>query len=144
LQGVDTRKNHLVGDHIARSSFEPSVLSIEPFGHIRVHLLIIRLKSHGLQDRPMHAKLKTGISTHISHSFNEWLIPTPGFVWNRSLSGAQSHVLLLYHILTHDHPTQGVAIVFCLDSEGELDTDIDITGHLDDLGQLDRLLSSGL
>jgi hypothetical protein len=30
---------------------------------------IIRLKSRELQDRPMHAKLKTGISTHISHSF---------------------------------------------------------------------------
>lgn len=31
-----------------------------------------------------------------------------------------------------------------LDSQGELDTDIDVTGHLDDLGELDRLLGGVL
>lgn len=31
-----------------------------------------------------------------------------------------------------------------LDTEGELDTDVDVTGHLNNLGELDRLLSSSL
>jgi hypothetical protein len=31
-----------------------------------------------------------------------------------------------------------------LDSEGELDADVDVTGHLDDLGELDGLLGGGL
>jgi hypothetical protein len=31
-----------------------------------------------------------------------------------------------------------------LNTKGELDTNIDITRHLDDLGELDRLLSRGL
>lgn len=31
-----------------------------------------------------------------------------------------------------------------LDTQGELDTDINLTGHLDDLGELDRLLGGVL
>lgn len=31
-----------------------------------------------------------------------------------------------------------------LDTQGELNTDIDLAGHLDDLGELDGLLSSAL
>lgn len=31
-----------------------------------------------------------------------------------------------------------------LDTQGELDTDVDVAGHLDDLGELDGLLSGGL
>lgn len=31
-----------------------------------------------------------------------------------------------------------------LDAQGELDTDVDLTGHLDDLGELDGLLSGVL
>jgi hypothetical protein len=31
-----------------------------------------------------------------------------------------------------------------LNTKGELDTNVDITGHLDHLGELDRLLSRGL
>jgi hypothetical protein len=31
-----------------------------------------------------------------------------------------------------------------LDAQGELNTDIDLTGHLDDLGELDRLLGGVL
>jgi hypothetical protein len=38
--------------------------------------------------------------------------------------------------------TKGVNIP--LDAEGELNTDIDVAGHLDNLGELDRLLSGVL
>jgi len=32
----------------------------------------------------------------------------------------------------------------CLNTKSEFDADIDIAGHLDDLAELDRLLSGGL
>lgn len=32
----------------------------------------------------------------------------------------------------------------CLDSKGELDADVDLAGHLDDLGELDGLFGSAL
>ena len=38
--------------------------------------------------------------------------------------------------------TKGVNVP--LDAEGELNTDIDVAGHLDNLGELDRLLSGVL
>lgn len=35
-------------------------------------------------------------------------------------------------------------LVRCLDTEGELDSDVNIPSHLDDLGELDRLLGGAL
>lgn len=38
----------------------------------------------------------------------------------------------------------GYYILYPLDAEGELNTDVDLAGHLDDLGELDGLLGSAL
>lgn len=35
-------------------------------------------------------------------------------------------------------------LVWCLDTEGELDANVNVPSHLDDLGELDRLLGGAL
>jgi hypothetical protein len=39
---------------------------------------------------------------------------------------------------------EGVPVERRLNTESEFDADINVAGHLDDLGELDRLLGSGL
>lgn len=76
--------------------------------------------------------------------FHECLFHLLSVLVGTAASWRSSLTSCYYIISIHHCSSNSIFKWSCLDSEGELDTDIDVTGHLDDLGQLDSLLGGGL